>query len=98
MTDPLTRLATLRRPRLLVRAARIGLGEYNRERSLRRLLPGEAHPAPGQAFDVLFAREEVVDLARRDGTAAYSAARHVELLAALINEARLAGFRRQEAA
>ncbi len=85
------RLQSLSRPKILVRAARIGLGSYNRDRSLRRLIPGETPPAPGEAFDVLWDHEQAIDQTRRDGGAAYSPARHVELLAALINEARLAG-------
>jgi hypothetical protein len=93
MTDPLDRLSALNRPRLLVRAARIGLAAYNRERSLRRLLPGHAVPAPGKAVEVLLEREEALDTVRREGGASYSSARHVEVLAALINEARLAGTR-----
>ena len=36
MPDPRTLLATLRRPRLLMRAARFGMTDYRRERDLRR--------------------------------------------------------------
>ncbi len=38
MTDFHTVLANLRRPRLLIRAARFGLQDYRRDRDLRRLL------------------------------------------------------------
>lgn len=93
MIDPISRVSTLNRPRILVRAARIGLADYNRDRSLRRLLPDRVVPAPGKAIDALLIREEALDTARREGGAAYSAARHVETLAALINETRLAGAR-----
>ena len=98
MTDPQTYLTTLRRPRLLVRAARLGLPEYNRQRSMRRLLPGETAPMPGQAFERLVEHEAALDQIRRDGAAAYSAARHVELLVALMDEARLAIVRLSKAA
>ena len=94
MNDPMQRLEQLSRPKLLVRAARIGVTTLNRKSAMRRLMPGEATPPPGQAFDVLLQREEAMDFARREGGAAYSAARHVELLSALIHEARLAGLRR----
>ena len=93
MQTPLDRLSALNRPRLLVRAARIGLADYNREHTLRRLLPGHAVPAPGKAIEVLLDREEALDTIRREGGASYSSARHVEMLAALINEGRLAGNR-----
>ncbi len=97
MPDPLSRFSALNRPRILVRAARIGIADYSRSRSLKRLLPGEAVPSPGLAFDALLEREAALNAVRRDGGAAYSAARHVELLAALINEARLANRRTEVA-
>ena len=93
MIDPQTVLSSLRRPRLLVRAARLGLPEYNRERSLRRIMPGETPPRPGLAFQTLAEHEAAIDRIRREGAAAYSAARHIELLVALIDEARLAAKR-----
>lgn len=94
MIDPLEILQSLRRPRLLVRAARHGVVDYNRDRFLRRLMPGEALPGPGQAFGKLAEREQQMDETRREGAAAYSAARHIELLVALMEEARLAVQRR----
>lgn len=98
MIDPQTLMSSLRRPRLLVRAARLGLRDYNRRRSLQRLLPGEATPGPGLAFYTLAERESTVDQSRRDGDAAYSVARHIELLVALIDEAKLAEQRMPKAA
>lgn len=93
MPSHMNRLAALSRPRLLVRAARHRTLEFKRDRSLRRVLRGEAVPAPGHAFDVLLAREEEMNTARSEGGAAYSPARHVELLAALIHEAKIAELR-----
>ena len=93
MNTHMSRLATLNRPSILVRAARLGTAEFNRERSLRRLMQGEAIPTPGQAFEVLLQLEANMNEARCAGGAAYSPARHVELLAALIHEARLAETR-----
>ena len=97
MTDPQTVLKSLRRPRLLVRAARLGLVDYNRTRSLRRLMPGETPPSPGQAFAFLAEHEAAIDQIRREGAASYSVARHIELLVALIEEARLAANRMPQA-
>lgn len=89
MTDPSATLANLRRPRLLVRAARHGLGDYSRERMLSRLLAGARPPSPGAAFPALLAAERDLERTRRAGDGAYSVARHVELLIALMAEARL---------
>lgn len=98
MQDPQTFMHSLRRPRLLVRAARLGLQDYSRARCLRRLLPGETPPKPGLAFDALVEREQALDDIRREGAANYSAARHIELLIAMIDESRLAAQRLPKAA
>ena len=90
MTDIQTRLIGLRRPRLLVRAARLGLSDYTRERDLKRMFAPDAPPGPGQAMEPLMEREAEIDAVRREGGAAYSAARHVEVLTALIAESRIA--------
>lgn len=82
-------LAQLRRPRLLVQAARHGLASYDRDTALSRILKGAA-PGPGSAsFDKLTRAEHALDEARRRGDAGYSVAGHVEALTALIAEARL---------
>lgn len=93
MNRQMSHLASLKRPRLLVRAARLGLPEFNREKSLRRIFQNESFPGPGQAFEKLMMLEDGMDRARREGGGIYSPARHVELLAALISEAQLAELR-----
>lgn len=93
MTDFRFLLRRLRRPRLLIRAARLGLPDYRRERDLRRLLrPGDraaALPAPAAALTDLLAQERRLEDSRRAGEAGYSLTRHVALLIALLGEARL---------
>ena len=89
MTDLAATLATLRRPRLLIRAARFGLNDYDRGRDLRRLIRAEAPPAPERALDRLMAAEAEIEKVRRTRTAGYSVSRHVELLIAIMAEARL---------
>lgn len=89
MTDPFTLLKSLHRPQLLIQAAHLGLEEYNRTSSLRRLLLQSVPPTPSETFPMLVSREAELDAARREGSAAYSVSRHVEMLAALIIEARL---------
>ena len=90
MNTPQQLLQSLNRPQLLVRAARVWLPEFNRERSMRRIFPGMVPPSPGRGFDVLLEQEQAIDAIRREGSASYSAARHIEVLVALIVEARLA--------
>lgn len=78
-------LPRLSRPRLLVRAARIGASLYERERDLHAALPGlVSHRA---VVPALAAAEAACDAERRAGAPGYSAARHVKLLAALLAEA-----------
>lgn len=89
MTDLHSRIAGLRRPRLLIRAARFGLAEYRRTPALRRLLAAAGARTAPQIVAVLMAREADLDDRRRAGDAGYSVARHVEVLIALMAEARL---------
>ncbi|KUJ86105.1 hypothetical protein AVO45_03840 [Ruegeria marisrubri] len=89
MQDVMTQLSTLRRPRLLIRAARIGAREYNRDRHLQRLLGYGTLPIPGSALMKLMDMERQVDDLRREEDAAYSLVRHLDLLIALMGEAQL---------
>lgn len=86
MTDVRTLLADLRRPRLLIRAARFGMADYRRERDLRRLVDVAR---PEQTMQRLLSEEERMEAERVAGLASYSIARHVELLIALMSEVRL---------
>ncbi|MHC9237638.1 DUF6477 family protein [Pseudooceanicola sp. 502str34] len=88
MQDIWTRLTGLRRPRLLMRAARIAARDYRRTPHLRRLLGIEA-PGTGPALVHLMEVEAEINHSRRIGDAAYSVQRHVEVLSALVAEARL---------
>ncbi len=89
MTDLIDLLSTLHRPRLLIRAARFGLNDYDRHRDLRRLTGIPHPPSPEAALRQLIADEAELDLMRREGAAGYNLARHVELLIAMMAEARL---------
>lgn len=89
MTDLKSALSALRRPRLLIRAARFGLAEYNRDRDLKRLIRRETMPTPSHALGWLIEEEARVEEVRRTQTAGYSPARHIELLVAIMAEARL---------
>jgi hypothetical protein len=87
MNDFRALLADLRRPQLLIRAARCGLADYRRDRDLRRLL--DAQPSPDRAVRRLLSEEETMEATRRAGEAGYSVTRHIEVLIALMAEARL---------
>ena len=84
MTDCRTLLDTLRRPRLLMRAARFGLAEYRRERDLRRYVDGVA--SPEDTVTSLMSVEARLEATRIAGDAAYSVARHIEVLIAMMAE------------
>lgn len=87
MSDIRMMLANLRRPRLLMHAARFGLGDYRRERDLRRLVA--PFGAPEDTIPHLLSVEERLEATRLAGDASYSPARHIDVLIALLAEARL---------
>lgn len=89
MTDAFTVLKALRRPRLLVRAARFGLVDYNRDRDLKKLMKTATTPCPATAIDELLQEEARLEDTRKSGDASYSIAQHVEVLIALMSEMRL---------
>ncbi|PJF10820.1 DUF6477 family protein [Pseudorhodobacter sp. MZDSW-24AT] len=87
MSDLRALLEDLRRPRLLMHAARFGMADYRRDRDLRRLvsLPASPEATVGQLLE----QEDKLERNRRRGDAAYSIARHIEVLIALLAEAQL---------
>lgn len=89
MSDIQQLLSTLKRPGLLVRAARHGLAHYDRSRHLRRILHANDAPSPWEAAHQLFELEQFHESRRCDGDGAYSVQNHIEVLCALMAEARL---------
>jgi hypothetical protein len=89
MTDFQTILDELKRPRLLIRAARLGISQYNRSRDLRRLMRASVTPSPEAALKRLIDEEAQLEEVRKSGEATYSLGRHIEILIALMAEARL---------
>ncbi|MDE4174517.1 DUF6477 family protein [Phaeobacter sp. PT47_59] len=89
MQDVLSRLAALRRPRLLVRTARIGASTYARSQSLHRLLGYGSLPNSTAAILKLLDLEYDLNDRRLSGDAAYTMARHIDVLIALMGEANL---------
>lgn len=89
MQDILSMVAALRRPRLLIRTARLGVDAYRRDGHLQRLLGYGTVPRSAPALIRLIEMEADENDLRRTGDAAYSLARHVDLLIAMMGEARL---------
>ncbi|WP_170398354.1 DUF6477 family protein [Ruegeria arenilitoris] len=89
MQDLMTMITTLRRPRLLARAAKFGAQDYDRERHLQRILGYGALPGTGAALVRLMEMEREVNAQRMEEDAAYSLVRHLDLLIALLGEAQL---------
>lgn len=86
MSDVLSRIMRLRRPRLLNRAARHGVLKYDRNRDLCRILRISSVPSSVAVLGRLSVEEETMEQKRKSGDASYSIARHVELLIALLSE------------
>jgi hypothetical protein len=80
----------LRRPALLIRAARAGQAGWRRNRDLPRLLRSDCCPRPGSALPRLRAEEAQMNLARKEGAAEYDLQRHVMLMIAILAEMRAA--------
>jgi hypothetical protein len=88
MTEAATDIAAIRRPKILIRAARAGVIDYHRDRDLKRLLRLNKAARAGIAIDTLLAEEGRMETKRTSGEATYSIQRHVAILTALIAEAR----------
>ena len=91
MSDFRALLNDLRRPRLLMRAARFGVVDYRRDRDLKRLI--EVAASPETTVTRLLTEEGKMEENRRSGDAGYSIARHIDVLIALLAEARLVSGR-----
>ncbi|MBP7240541.1 DUF6477 family protein [Amaricoccus sp.] len=87
MTAAASALAELRRPKILIRAARAGISEYCRERDLKRLVRHAS--ASRDAMQPLLAEERRLETTRTAGGATYNIQRHVAVLTAILAEARL---------
>jgi hypothetical protein len=95
MQDVLSMLHMLRRPSLLMRAARIGATDYRRDVHLPRLLGYGNTPRHGAALMKLMQQEEELNQKRIDNDRSYNLVKHVDLLIAMIGEARVLQAARQ---
>ncbi|WIY24890.1 DUF6477 family protein [Parasedimentitalea psychrophila] len=96
MLDLIARLSSLHRPRLLIRAARIGARDYSRTRHLPRLLGYGGLPRPASAVMQLIEQEQHLNQRRLDNEPGYPLTRHVEVLIAMMGESQLLSDNQQQ--
>lgn len=89
MKDVLGLIEQQRRPKILIRAARLGAEDYRRDIHLPRLLGYGQLPRSGDALMRLMQREAVLNDQRKARDASYSLPRHLDLLIAMVGEARI---------
>ena len=87
MQDALTILQKLRRPKLLMRAARIGAAEYKRLAHRPRLLGYGRMPKHSEAILRFIEIEENLNALRKAGESAYNLLRHIDVMIAIVGEA-----------
>jgi uncharacterized protein DUF6477 len=87
MQDLLSMMSTLHRPRLLVRAARLGSRDYRRDCHLPRLLGYGTLPRSAVALMRLMEQEREINESRLSDDAGYSLPRHLDILIAMMGEA-----------
>ncbi|GAA6165163.1 DUF6477 family protein [Pelagimonas sp. KU-00592-HH] len=95
MKDILGHLNTLKRPRLLIRAARAGVDGYSRTEHLQRHFGYGKLPRNAVALMSLMEKEAQLNDQRRKGDAGYSLVSHVDTLIAMMGEAQLMRASRQ---
>lgn len=79
-------IAELRRPKLLIRAARAGMHEYRRSRDLKGVSGVKPSTSGAQLIDLLLEEELRLDEDRTQGSAAYNLRKHIRVLTALLVE------------
>jgi hypothetical protein len=89
MQDILSMIDRLKRPALLIRAARHGADTYDRARHLQRLMGYGQVPRTGDALLRLMQDEASINEKRITGDAGYSVVRHLDLLIAMVGESRV---------
>ncbi len=89
MFDVLGMAAALERPSMLVQTARFGVDDYRRDFHLPRILKTAGTPRTGEAIIKLLELEADYEDLRRTDHAEYSAARHIDVLIAIMGEANL---------
>jgi len=89
MLDIHSLLKNLKRPKLLVQAARFGLDEYRREVDLLRTLEITTLPRPVEGILQLIDLENELNEQRETKRSDYDMARHINAVTAIMAEQRL---------
>ncbi len=89
MQDVLGVMDRLKRPKLLIRAARLGAEEYKRDTHLPRILGYGHMPRAAEALMRLMQLEIEMNDKRKTSDASYSLTRHLDMLIAMVGEARI---------
>jgi hypothetical protein len=89
MKDINSHINDLRRPKLLVRAARHGIDTYNRTVHLARFIDLHPLPGPGVALMKLFDSEREMNEARLAKSSTYVPSQHISILTAIMAETHL---------
>lgn len=89
MQDILSMLNAIQRPRLMMRAARIGAESYRRDTHLPRLLGYGVLPRHGAALLKMMEIEADLEGQRQTNDAGYNLLRHIDVLIAMVAEARI---------
>lgn len=98
MINPHSLLANLKRPKILINAARLGMADYDRNADLRFIVKTSQTPNLEAAIETLLSREGELEDNRKNAQASYSAHEHIRVLTALLAEVRLPSFGRKEIA
>ena len=86
MNDICSNISALRRPKILLRAARTLSANLPAQKYSGKIVPLEAARTRQNNIQQMLEFEERLDQMRREGNAEYSAQQHVTALARLINQ------------
>ena len=89
MKDINSHINALKRPALLVRAARHGAETYNRQAHLNKYIDLDPLPGPSVVLMQLFDIEKEINHARIHKNGTYTPSKHIDVLVAIMAEAQL---------
>lgn len=91
-------LSSLKRPKILINAARLGMADYDRDADLRFIAKTSQTPSHETALETLLTREGELEDNRKNAQESYSVHDHIRVLTALLAEVRLPMFARKQIA